>query len=79
MAEFSLKFDLLSAREVIFSQIEEGAKLAATRKRLDCSEQLFPNRKRYDRKWRSDVLVRIGIIGDFNSKYHTHAAINPAI
>jgi CTP synthase (UTP-ammonia lyase) len=24
-------------------------------------------------------LVRIGIIGDFNSKYHTHVAINAAI
>ena len=32
MAEFFLKFDLLSAREVIVRQIEEGAKLAATRK-----------------------------------------------
>jgi CTP synthase (UTP-ammonia lyase) len=28
---------------------------------------------------RSDVLVRIGIIGDFNSKYQTHVAINAAI
>ena len=24
-------------------------------------------------------MVRIGIIGDFNSKYHTHVAINAAI
>jgi len=24
-------------------------------------------------------LIRIGIIGDFNSKYHTHVAINTAV
>jgi CTP synthase (UTP-ammonia lyase) len=34
--------------------------------------------KRYDRRG-SDVVVRIGIIGDFNSKYDTHVAINAAV
>lgn len=32
----------------------------------------------YDHR-RSIVLVRIGIIGDFNSNYRTHVAINAAI